>query len=79
MHGFAPARILGSWYSRPVVYQCHDFAENGRSLHLALAQSAFEGACQKCGPSSRTDADRAIVVAEQLQLKRQLLIAATRL
>jgi len=78
MHGFLPAYWLSRRFDRPIIYHCHDFAEQGR--HLALGSELvrrFERRySRKADYVIVPDAGRGNVVAEQLRLSQKPIIVA---
>lgn len=78
MHGLLPARLASKRYGRPVIYHCHDFAEDGRQLSFGMRMvRAFE---RRFARTARLvlvpDADRARTVSRQLNLKADPVIVA---
>lgn len=78
MHGLLPARLLGSRYRRPVIYHCHDFAEKDRKIPSGSGLVRF---LERCSARSANvvvipDAERANVIARELRLRRDPLVAA---
>ncbi|HSS19397.1 MAG TPA: glycosyltransferase [Pyrinomonadaceae bacterium] len=78
MHGLLPARVAGLRHGRPVVYHCHDFAENGRRLGLGSSVVRTFERCFARGSKLVVvpDADRALVVSKELHLRQAPLISA---
>jgi glycosyltransferase involved in cell wall biosynthesis len=78
MHGLLPARLLATRFRLPLVYHCHDFAENARAVPLGVRiVRAFERRFARTADIVIVpDAERAKVVARELKLKRRPLIVA---
>ncbi|MGH9967618.1 MAG: glycosyltransferase [Pyrinomonadaceae bacterium] len=78
MHGLFPARIISTFYRRPIIYHCHDFAENDRQISLgSQAVRTFERRFARTSDVVIVpDADRALVVDKELRLKRPPLVCA---
>lgn len=78
MHGFLPARLLGSRYRRPVIYHCHDFSEKDRKIPagselVRLFERRFaSGVNLLIVP----DAERGAIIEEELGLKESPLVVA---
>ena len=78
MHGLLPARLLASRFRRPLIYHCHDFANDAK--HLALGGRIVHW-FERCFAHTSDlvivpDADRSIIVAKELKLRRPPLIVA---
>lgn len=77
-YGLLPARLLATYYRRPLVYHCHDFVERNRPLHPGgRIVRAFE---QRFAHTADLvivpDAERGAVIARELGLNRPPLIVA---
>lgn len=75
MHGFLPAWLLARRYRRPLVYHCHDFAENVKGGGRFV--KAFERSFARTADLIMVpDSERGDRIAEALALKRSPLIVA---
>lgn len=75
MHGFLPAWLLSRWHRRPLVYHCHDFAENvtGGGRFVKIIERLF---ARTADLVIVPDADRGKEVARALALKQLPLTVA---
>lgn len=75
MHGFLPAWLLSRRYHRPLIYHCHDFAENvkGPGRFVKLFEQAF---ARTADLVIVPDMERGEAIARALALKRSPLIVA---
>ena len=75
MHGFLPAWFLSRWYRRPLVYHCHDFAENvkGSGRLVKIFEQLFARTAHLV---IVPDFERGKEIARSLALKQQPLIVA---
>lgn len=78
MHGLLPAKLLAGYHKRPLVYHCHDFAEDGRTLPTGSQMvRTFERRYARTADAViAPDAERSKVMVEQLRLNRPPLIVA---
>jgi glycosyltransferase involved in cell wall biosynthesis len=78
MYGLLPATILARRYRRSLIYHCHDFAENGRSVPLGSSVSRIieRRIVHQADLVIVPDAARAEVVAQELRLKHRPLVVA---
>lgn len=78
MHGFLVARLLATRYRRPLLYHCHDFAENQTDLAYGgrLVKLFEERFARTADLVIVPDAERAQAIANALRLKRQPMVAA---
>jgi glycosyltransferase involved in cell wall biosynthesis len=75
MHGFLPAWLLSRWHRRPLVYHCHDFAENvkGGGRFIKGFEQLFARTTDRV---IVPDSERGNAIARALALKRSPLIVA---
>jgi glycosyltransferase involved in cell wall biosynthesis len=76
MHGFVAARMV-AWFRRcHLVYQCHDFVEAGTATTRGarLVKRLEELFARTADAVVVPDADRAVVIANQLRLRRPPII-----
>src|SRR3954452_4997572 len=78
MHGFLAARLLGGRHSRPVIYHCHDFSEpaTGEALGGKVVRKFERAFARSAAMVIIPDAERAAVIRNQLNLRRDPLIVA---
>ncbi len=78
MHGFLVARLLAARFRRPLVYHCHDFAEDDDGLALGgrLVKAFEKRFARTADVVIVPDAERAHVVAGALHLSRLPLVVA---
>lgn len=78
MHGFLVARLLATRYRRPLLYHCHDFAENQADLALGgrLVKLFEQRFARTADLVIVPDAERAQAVAQTLHLRRQPVVVA---
>jgi glycosyltransferase involved in cell wall biosynthesis len=78
MHGLLPAKLLASYHKRPLVYHCHDFAEEERLLPSgSKVVRTFERRYARTADIViAPDADRSKVMVKQLHLQHQPVIVA---
>ena len=78
MHGLLPARLLASWYRRPLVYHCHDFAESERSLPLGsrVVRTFERHFAHTADLVIVPDAERGREISKQLRLRKPPLVVA---
>lgn len=78
MHGFLPARLLASYYHRPLVYHCHDFSEGNRKLPLGshLVRLFERRFAQTADLVIVPDHARSLVMVKELRLAKNPLIVA---
>lgn len=78
MHGFLVARLLATRYKRPLIYHCHDFVEANTPLPFGgRTVKSFESRFARTADMVIVpDAERAEIVARQLQLSKAPLVVA---
>lgn len=78
MHGLLPAKLLAARRRRPLVYHCHDFTDQSRTLPLGsrVVRSFEKRFARSADLVIVPDADRAKVIEPGLGLKREALIVA---
>lgn len=78
MHGLLPAWMLSRKYKKPLVYHCHDFAEDSRKLPAGshLVRLIERRIAKRADIVIVPDAERAKVVEQQLDLKTQPIVVA---
>jgi glycosyltransferase involved in cell wall biosynthesis len=70
MHGFLVARLLGWRYRRPVIYHCHDFVENPKTLGATFVKQFERRFARTADLVIVPDRERAEVIADQLRLRK---------